>query len=92
MILHLIVGYYAGQDRSREMPSILDVWDEWTRESNEEGFHEAVAKAGAAHKDIRLLDVSIPDDAVTSLWAVPEVQGTSQPGAPLLNTPLKRDR
>ncbi len=77
--LHLIVAYYKGQDRDRELPSVIDVWDDMCVADNWEGYQSAVQKAVGEHGDPRLLMVEIPERALTGLWDVPTVQGSATP-------------
>lgn len=74
MRLHLIVGYYKGADRDREMPNVIDAWDEYCVDGNEQGFEDAIKKAKEDCEDVRLLDLNIPEKAVTSLFDVPVVE------------------
>ena len=63
---------------AKEMPFVVDAWDEYSMEENDTGFDEALKEAQATHVDraVRVLTVEVPDDVVNNLFKVPVVKAT----------------
>lgn len=77
MRIRLIVAQYKEMYEGELMPNIVDAWDEYALEDNGVGYDEALAKhkarEGADYEWVRELDVTVPDDVIDSLAAVPMV-------------------
>lgn len=80
MRIRLIIGQYPQQYDGQLMPSVLEAWDEFTLEDNQQGFNEKLAEyeswvAKGDLEAVRLLDVTIPDFAITTLFDIPTIAG-----------------
>lgn len=80
MRIRLIVGQYPQSYDGQLMPNVLDAWDEFVLEDNYEGFAEKLAEyeswvTKGDLEAVRVLDVIVPDIAVTGLFDIPQVPG-----------------
>jgi hypothetical protein len=75
MRITLIIGQYKQNYPGQLMPNVLDAWDEFAMDENNEGFQESLKKfEGWVPKEldaVRTLDVIIPDDVVLDLFVTP---------------------
>lgn len=77
MRLHMIVAQYKESYPGELMPNVVDVWDEFVMDDNPDGYrkelkrHEALV--GTEYSGVRELVVTLPDEVVTDLFAVPEL-------------------
>jgi hypothetical protein len=79
MIVKLIVGQYPQDYAGQYMPNVLDAWDEFVLEDNYEGFEQSLAKHEKMVQDgdleaVRVLNIFIPDNALTKLFEPPTVE------------------
>lgn len=77
MEIRLIIAQYPQQYDGQYMPNVVDAWDEYAMDGNEEGYAEALAKhqakLGIDYEAVRELTVTVPDQVVTDLFVVPEL-------------------
>jgi hypothetical protein len=74
MKIYLIV---MRTDSDLEMPYVIDAWDEWTVDGNFDGWESEVKKQKEKNGDnVRIGIVEIPDDFLSSLFAIPVVEAT----------------
>lgn len=72
--IHLIVAQYKQSRPGEFMPTVVDAWDEYTFEINEEGYQESLAKHRAKEgtdyetMGVRELQVVLPQSAITNLF------------------------
>jgi hypothetical protein len=81
MRINLIIAQYAQSYDGQYMPNVIDAWDEFTLEDNQEGYNEALAKAqqrvlDGDYEAVRELAVIVPDEAVTGLFKTPRTRAT----------------
>lgn len=79
MKIHMIVVQYNQRYPGEYMPNVVDVWDEYTMDENPDGYLESLRKHEAMvpkdYEAVRELIVHVPDDAITSLFDIPETIG-----------------
>lgn len=80
MRIRLIIGQYPQQYDGQLMPNVLDAWDEFVLDDNQEGFDKKLAEYESwvlkgDLEAVRVLDVTIPDFAVTTLFDIPNIAG-----------------
>lgn len=77
MRIRLIVAQYKQRYEGQYMPNVMDAWDEYVLDENGEGYQEKLQKYQAMVPNelewVRELDVTVPDDVITSLADVPEL-------------------
>jgi hypothetical protein len=72
--VRLIIAQYKQSYPHELMPNVVDAWDEYTMDSNPEGYQEALDKHRAKEGDdyeyggVRELIVELPQSAVTKLF------------------------
>ncbi len=74
MDLHLICARF---DEDGAGDEILDAWDEWTLDGNEDGFEEKVQalKIEYPKADIRVAIVEVPDEFFSKVFRPIRVKG-----------------
>ncbi len=74
MDLHLICARFAEDGEGDE---ILDAWDEWTLDGNEDGFEEKLQALRVEYPkgDIRVAIVEVPDDFFSNIFKPTRVKG-----------------
>lgn len=67
-----------GRIRGEEAPELVTAWDEYTVESNPEGYREEFEKAKGteAYEAVREIVVTVSEKAVLAAFATPVVEGT----------------
>jgi hypothetical protein len=57
------------------IPELIDSWDEYTIEENEDGYHDAVSAAKARKEfiEVRVVILNVPSKAVLDTFKVPAV-------------------
>ncbi len=74
MDLHLICARFSEDGAGDE---ILDAWDEWTLDGNEDGFEEKLQalKGEYPKADIRVAIVEVPDEFFDNVFKATRVKG-----------------
>lgn len=64
--------------RPGDSPWIVDAWDEYSIEENEQGFAGAISKAEAKYGagSIRVIQVQVPDDTLVKAFEYIKVEGS----------------
>lgn len=77
MDLHLICARFYEDGEGDE---ILDAWDEWTLDGNEEGFEEKVQALRIEYPkaDIRVAIVEVPDKFFSNVFKPTRTKGKSE--------------
>lgn len=76
MNITLFLAYYDGDNVARELPRVVDAWDEFQIDENPTGFREAVtqAQANPGVATLRLVQIGIDDETIRELWETPLVE------------------
>lgn len=71
-LVYLVIAYPTCSYPGEYAPYIADVWDEYTREMNEEGYLESIANL-SGQDVVRTMTLALGTDGLNALFGVPKL-------------------